>query len=227
MPLTPSMRAMTDEPKARTLANGIEVWCSFDKLVPVGELKPNPRNPNTHPQRQIELLAKNIRYFGWRQTITVSNLTGLIVSGHGRLMAAKHLGVSVVPVDYQDFASESDELAVLVADNRLAELAAVDLNELEKIASEWKAVDFDTILAGFEPADLEGLLNPKGDDGEDDDDDDRHDKELDKSDVTVAVGLYRFRISQDEFIAWCDQVKQDAGFDKESVIKEIRSRLGL
>jgi len=222
---------MTDDsPKARTLANGIEVWCSFDKLVPVGELKPNPRNPNTHPQRQVELLAKNIRYFGWRQTITVSNLTGLIVSGHGRLMAAKHLGVEVVPVDYQDFASENDELAVLVADNRLAELSSVDLNELEKIASEWKSADFDTILAGFEPADLEGLLNPGGgDDDEDDDedDDDRHDKDLDKSDVTVAVGLYRFRISQDEFIAWSDRVKQDAGFDKDSVIQEIRSRLGL
>ena len=217
---------MTDEPKARTLANGIEVWCSFDKLVPVGELKPNPRNPNTHPQRQVELLAKNIRYFGWRQTITVSNLSGLIVSGHGRLMAAKHLGVGVVPVDYQDFASESDELAVLVADNRLAELSTVDLNELEKIASEWKLTDFDTILAGFEPADLEGLLNPDGN-KDDDDDDDRHDKELDKSDVTVAVGLYRFRISQADFIAWCDRVKQDAGFDKESVLKEIRIRLGL
>ena len=218
---------MTDNsPKARTLANGIEVWCSFDKLVPVGELKPNPRNPNTHPQRQVELLAKNIRYFGWRQTITVSNLTGLIVSGHGRLMAAKHLGVEVVPVDYQDFACENDELAVLVADNRLAELSSVDLNELEKIASEWKSADFDTILAGFEPADLEGLLNPGGDDDQEDDDD-RHDKDLDKSDVTVAVGLYRFRISQDEFIAWSDRVKQDAGFDKDSVIQEIRSRLGL
>ena len=132
---------MTDHsPKARTLANGIEVWCSFDKLVPVGELKPNPRNPNTHPQRQIELLAKNIRYFGWRQTITVSKLTGLIVSGHGCLMAAKQLGVEVVPVDYQDFSSENDELAVLVADNRLAELSTVDLNEHEKIASEWKAL---------------------------------------------------------------------------------------
>ena len=142
-------------------------------------------------------------------------------------MAAKHLGVEVVPVDYQDFASESDELAVLVADNRLAELSTVDLNELEKIASEWKAADFDTILAGFEPADLEGLLNPDGDKDGDDDDDDRHDKELDKSDVTVAVGLYRFRISQADFIAWCDRVKQDAGFDKESVLKEIRIRLGL
>lgn len=217
---------MADDPKARTLANGIEVWSSFDKLVPVGELKPNPRNPNTHPQRQVELLAKNIRYFGWRQTITVSKRSGLIVSGHGRLMAAKHLGVEVVPVDYQDFNDENDELAVLVADNRLAELSTVDLNELEKIAGEWKATDFDTILAGFEPADLDALLNPDADE-EDDEDDDRHDKELDKSEVTVAVGLYRFRISQDEFVAWCDRVKQDAGFDKDSVIQEIRNRLDL
>ncbi|MCP4845094.1 MAG: ParB N-terminal domain-containing protein [Actinomycetia bacterium] len=217
---------MADDPKARTLANGIEVWCSFDKLVPVGELKPNPRNPNTHPQRQVELLAKNIRYFGWRQTVTVSKRSGLIVSGHGRLMAAKHLGVEVVPVDFQDFADENDELAVLVADNRLAELSTVDLNELEKIAGDWKETDFDTILAGFEPADLDALLNPDADE-EEDEDDDRHDKELDKSEVTVAVGLYRFRISQDDFVAWCDRVKQDAGFDKDSVIQEIRNRLDL
>ncbi len=170
---------MADPAKARTLANGIEVWCSFDQLVPVAELKPNPRNPNTHPQRQVELLAKNIRYFGWRQTITVSNRSGLIVSGHGRLMAAKHLGVEVVPVDFQDFTDDNDELAVLVADNRLAELSTVDLNELEKIAGEWKAADFDTILAGFEPADLDALLNP--DDDSDDEDDDRHDRELDNT----------------------------------------------
>lgn len=217
---------MADDPKARTLANGIEVWCSFDKLVPVDELKANPRNPNTHPQRQVELLAKNIRYFGWRQTVTVSKRSGLIVSGHGRLMAAKHLGVEVVPVDFQDFADENDELAVLVADNRLAELSTVDLNELEKIAGDWKETDFDTILAGFEPADLDALLNPDADE-EEDEDDDRHDKELDKSEVTVAVGLYRFRISQDDFVAWCDRVKQDAGFDKDSVIQEIRNRLDL
>ncbi len=215
---------MADPAKARTLANGIEVWCSFDQLVPVAELKPNPRNPNTHPQRQVELLAKNIRYFGWRQTITVSKRSGLIVSGHGRLMAAKHLGVEVVPVDFQDFADDNDELAVLVADNRLAELSTVDLNELEKIAGEWKAADFDTILAGFEPADLDALLNP---DDDSDDEDDDPDEEHEKSEVTVAVGLYRFRITQDEFVAWSDRVKQDTGFDKDSVIQEIRTRLDL
>ena len=218
---------MTDHsPKARTLANGIEVWCSFDKLVPVGELKPNPRNPNTHPQRQIELLAKNIRYFGWRQTITVSKLSGMIVSGHGRLMAARQLGAEVVPVDYQEFAGADDELAVLVADNRLAELSTVDLNELEKIASEWKASDFDTILAGFETADLESLLGGKAG-GSDEEDDDRQKKELEKSGVGISVGPYRFSITQDDFVAWSDRMKQDAGFDKDAVIAEIRNRLGM
>jgi len=49
-------------------------------------------------------------------------------------MTAKQLGLKIVPVDYQDFADENEELAVLVADNRLAELSTLDLNELEKIA---------------------------------------------------------------------------------------------
>ena len=210
----------------RGSADGIPVYCSFERIAPIESIVPNPRNPNRHGKDQLELMAKIISGQGWRSPITISKRSGFIVRGHGRLEAAKRLGVKEVPIDTQDYATEAEELADMVADNRLAELATVDLNELEKIASEWKAVDFDTILAGFEPADLESLLNPDGGD-DDDDEDDRHDKELDKSDVTVAVGLYRFRITQDEFIAWCDRVKQDAGFDKESVLNEIRSRLGL
>jgi len=214
---------MKEAKKAKTLASGIEVWCSFDKLMPVSELKPNPRNPNTHPQRQIELLAKNIQYFGWRKNICVSLLSGQVVSGHGRLMAAKHLGAEIVPVEFPNFASESDELAVLVADNRLAELATVDLNELERIAAGWKQENFDTLLAGFEPVDLDALLNPKSDDPEDE----NQDKDYDKAKVTVAVGIYRYQVTQDEFIAWGDSVKQEAGFDKEAVLSAIRGRLGL
>ncbi|MFQ3578382.1 MAG: ParB/Srx family N-terminal domain-containing protein [Verrucomicrobiia bacterium] len=209
--------------KSKALADGIDVWCQHEKLVPVGEIEPNPRNPNTHPQRQIELLAKNIQHFGWRHPITVSKRSGFIVSGHGRLMAAKHLGLRLVPVDYQDFATESDELAVLVADNRLAELATVDLNELERIAAGWKDENFDTLLAGFEPVDLDALLNPKSDEPEDKD----PDKDYDKAKVTVAVGIYRYHVSQEEFIAWADSVKQEAGFDKEAVLSAIRGRLGL
>ncbi len=214
----------TATPKAKGLADGIEVWCGFDKLAPIEDLKPNPRNPNTHPARQIELLAKNIRYLGWRHPITVSKRSGFIVAGHGRLAAARELGVQLVPVDYQDFASDSDEMAVLVADNRLAELASLDLNSLESIIDDLKVEGFDTLLTGFDETDLESLL--QGDSEVTDDDDDAED-ELAKGDVTIALGLYRFKVSQEDYLTWIDSVKQDAGFDKESVTKELRQRLGL
>lgn len=210
--------------KAKGLSDGIEVWCSFDKLVPVDELKPNPRNPNTHPARQIELLAKNIRYFGFRHPITVSKLSGHIVAGHGRLAAAKHLGLQLVPVDYQDFASENDEMAVLVSDNRLAELASIDLNSLESVINDLKIEGFDTLLTGFEDGDLESLLTPDNSAPEDGGDED---EELEKGEVTIALGLYRFKLPQDDYLAWIDSVKQEVGFDKESVLKELRKRLGV
>ena len=108
--------------KPRGIISGIEVWCQHDRLVSIDELKPNPRNPNQHPQAQIELLAKNIRYFGFRHPLTVSNQSGYIVAGHGRLEAAKFLGLEMVPVDFQDFAKPDDELAILISDNVLAEL---------------------------------------------------------------------------------------------------------
>lgn len=214
-----------DKPKAKGLADGIEIWCSFDKLVPVEELKPNPRNPNTHPAHQIELLAKNIRYFGWRHPVTVSKRSGHIVAGHGRLRAAQSLGLNLVPVDFQDFASDNDEMAVLVADNRLAELASLDLNSLESVINDLKVEGFDTLLTGFEEADLESLLNP--DNPEPGDTPEGGDQELDKGDVTIALGLYRFKLSQEDYLAWIDGVKQEVGFDKESVMKELRKRLGL
>ena len=66
----------------------IPVYCAYDEEIAISELKPNPRNPNTHPKEQIELLAKIIKKTGWRSPITVSTLSGMIVKGHGRLMAA-------------------------------------------------------------------------------------------------------------------------------------------
>lgn len=213
---------MADENKARILADGIEVWCAYDKLVKVEELIPHPKNPNTHPQNQIKILAQNIRYHGWRHPIVVSKLSGYIVAGHGRLEAARELGVSIVPVEYQDFASEDNELAVLVGDNRLAELSTLDLNGLQDIIDGFKASDFDTILAGFEPADLDALLGEqKPDFG------DEKEKELSQSEVTIQAGNYRFRMSQEDFGIWIDKLKQEVGFDKEAVIAEIRRRLAI
>lgn len=213
---------MADENKARILADGIEVWCAYDKLVKVEELIPHPKNPNTHPQNQIKILAQNIRYHGWRHPIVVSKLSGYIVAGHGRLEAARELGVSIVPVEYQDFATEDNELAVLVGDNRLAELSTLDLNGLQDIIDGFKASDFDTILAGFEPTDLDALLGEqKPDFG------DEKEKELSQSEVTIQAGNYRFRMSQEDFGIWIDKLKQEVGFDKEAVVAEIRRRLAI
>jgi len=72
------------------------------------------------------LLAKIIAAHGIRHPITVSKRSGFVVSGHCRLLAAKELGLERFPADMQDFASEAEELAVLVADNQVAELAETD-----------------------------------------------------------------------------------------------------
>ena len=207
--------------KARILADGIEVWCAYDKLAKVDELLTNPKNPNTHPQAQIKLLAQNIRYHGWRHPITISKLSGLIVAGHGRLEAAKELGVSIVPVEYQDFASEDNELAVLVGDNRLAELSSLDLNSLSDIVEQFKNDDFNVVLAGFDETDLSALLNGDGDSKFQDE----AETDLTQSAIMIQVANYRFRMTQDEFGKWIDALKQEVGFDKEAVIAEIRRRL--
>ncbi|MFA5385937.1 MAG: site-specific DNA-methyltransferase [Eubacteriales bacterium] len=136
----------------------ISVHCSYDELVDIEKLVPNPRNPNTHPEKQISLLAKIIKAQGWRAPITVSNRSGFIVRGHGRLMAAQLLGVERVPVDRQDYATEAEEWADLVADNRITELAEMDIPKLGDILGELNVGDFDIELAGFTDKELEDLF---------------------------------------------------------------------
>lgn len=106
--------------------DGVRVYCKFDKLVNLAELKPNPDNPNTHPDEQIDLLSKIIVKNGWRDRITVSNRSGLIVKGHGRFMAAIRAGLSKAPVEFQDYDSAAQEAADLIADNKIAEFSLID-----------------------------------------------------------------------------------------------------
>jgi hypothetical protein len=94
--------------------------------VPIHKIVPNPKNPNKHGKRQIELLAKLIDHQGFRHPIIVSNRSGFICAGHARLEAAKLLKYEDIPVDYQDFESEAQEYAFLVSDNKIQELAEHD-----------------------------------------------------------------------------------------------------
>jgi hypothetical protein len=145
----------------RTVApDGAAVFCRYDELVEVSALKPNPGNPNQHSDGQIELLAKIIKSTGWRAPITVSKRSGLITKGHGRRMAAMRAGLNYAPVEYQDYASEEEEHADLLADNRIAELANMDEDKLTAMLKEMQdmADDFDMDLTGYDEAALAELL---------------------------------------------------------------------
>ena len=110
--------------------NQPHVFCRFTEMRPLVSLVEHPRNPNTHPQTQLERLADVIRGNGWRQPITVSDLSGYIIKGHGRYQAAKLAGFSEVPVEVQHYENEAAELADMLADNRIAELSEMDMNAL-------------------------------------------------------------------------------------------------
>lgn len=138
--------------------DNIIIHCAHDEVVDITTLVPNPRNPNQHPQKQIELLAKIIENQGWRAPITVSTRSGFIVRGHGRLLAAQFSGTSQVPIDRQDYATEEEEWADLIADNRISELSFIDPTMLTELLEELHLSDIDMDLTGFDEQELGKLI---------------------------------------------------------------------
>ena len=128
-------------------------------MVPPAELIPkrHPKNPNTHSTSQISAIATVIDGNGWRAPITVSSRSGLITRGHGRLEAALLLGCVTVPVDNQDYATEADEIADMIADNHLAEMSEMDDELLIKALKELQDSGHNLELSGFSESDLERL----------------------------------------------------------------------
>jgi hypothetical protein len=139
----------------------IPIYCAHTRLADPNSLQPNPANPNRHSAHQIQLLASIIQEQGWRNPITVSNRSGQIVRGHGRLEAALLIGCETVPVDEQDYATEAEELADLLADNRLAELAELDEGELKRLLKAIQESDpsFDLELTGFMDDEIRKLFD--------------------------------------------------------------------
>lgn len=136
----------------------IAVHCAYDKMVALDKIKPNPENPNEHPERQIKVLARIIKAQGWRNPITVSNRSGLVVSGHGRLMAAQLLELTHAPVDYQDYESEGQEFQQMLADNRIPELSKLNREKvLDLIETKIRDADLSVDLTGYVDVDLKDL----------------------------------------------------------------------
>lgn len=113
-----------------------KVFCSFTKMVPIVEMKEHPKNANRHGREQVEILANAIKATGWRTPIGVSSRSGYIIRGHGRFAAAKALGLTEVPVDFQDYDNEAQELADLLGDNKIADLSEIDYEGVSKLLHE-------------------------------------------------------------------------------------------
>ena len=169
----PELAEYTTAAQPKAYAGGVPVFCAHDAIVPLKDLRPNPKNPNQHPPEQIKLLSSIIRATGWRGPITVSKRSGYIVKGHGRMMAAELGDMAEAPVDYQDYASEAEELADLTADNRIAELATTDNKLLAEVFADIDTGEIPFMLSGYTEEDYGNIVTalsealhaeePKGD----------------------------------------------------------------
>jgi len=137
--------------------DGIKVYCEHTELRDPASLIPNPKNPNQHPPEQITLLSRIIKAQGWRVPITVSDRSGFIVRGHGRLEAAIELNLTETPVDVQHYDTEAEEYADMVADNRLSELSSMDNSMLFDILDELHQDGYNIELTGYMEEELERI----------------------------------------------------------------------
>lgn len=132
------------------LSHRIEIW-------PVERLKPYDRNARTHSPEQVAKIAASLAEFGFVNPVLVDSADG-IIAGHGRMMAARSLGLTDVPVIVLDHLTDAQRRAYILADNKLAELAGWDV---ELLSAELLALDtdgFDLGVAGWSTEELDALL---------------------------------------------------------------------
>lgn len=133
------------------------------KSATVASLEPYARNSRTHSPEQVSKIARSIEQFGFTNPILVDE-AGTIIAGHGRVLAAKKLRLTSVPVMVAEGWTQAQKRAYVIADNKLALDAGWDL---EILAAEIKDLDnlsFDLTLTGFtadELGDLTLKLNPE------------------------------------------------------------------
>jgi ParB/Sulfiredoxin domain len=133
----------------------------------IADLKPYARNARTHSRKQLRQIARSIEEFGFTNPVLVDG-NSRIIAGHGRVEAAKLVGLASVPTIQLEHLSPKQVRAYIIADNRLAELAGWD-NQI--LATELKVLgtldlDFDLDITGFEIAEIDMLIGGlEGDDG--------------------------------------------------------------
>ncbi|MGX7926882.1 TonB-dependent receptor domain-containing protein [Tsuneonella sp. HG094] len=126
---------------------------------PLASLTPDPRNARTHPKRQIEQIVRSIAAFGFTNPV-LADEAGNLIAGHGRLRAAKEMGLAEVPVIELAGLSEPQKKALRLADNKIALNAGWDLEilKLELADLSLPEIDIDLSLTGFSAGEIDVVL---------------------------------------------------------------------
>jgi DNA modification methylase len=144
-------------------ADKIEKW-NIDKLIPYA------KNSRTHSEAQVAQIAASMKEWGWTNPILVDE-GGQIIAGHGRVLAARKLGVKEIPVMIAEGWSDTKKKAYVIADNKLALNAGWDAELLRLEIEELKEVNFDINLLGFSDEELADMKEPEVVEGLTDEDD--------------------------------------------------------
>lgn len=155
---------------ARGTLDGQEAPLGAREIVhrSVADLIPYARNARTHSERQVALIAGSIREFGFNNPVLVDGGSG-IIAGHGRVLAARQLGLTTVPVIELAHLSAAAKRAYILADNRLAEAAGWDRDLLALEVADLSELGIDLGGLGFEGLELDALLNPDAPDPKEED----------------------------------------------------------
>ena len=127
--------------------------------LPIDRLIPYARNSRTHSDAQIAQVAASIREFGFTNPVLIDAEDG-IIAGHGRVLAARKLGLEKVPCIRLAHLSETQKRAYIIADTQLALNSGWDEEMLALELAELREVDFDLDLTGFDGDAIEAFLNP-------------------------------------------------------------------
>jgi site-specific DNA-methyltransferase (adenine-specific) len=126
----------------------------------VADLIPYAANSRTHSDAQVAQIAASIKEFGWTNPILIDG-ENTIIAGHGRLLAARKLGMEEVPAIILDHLSKAQQRALVIADNQLALNAGWDIDMLKAEIEDLNLENFDLSLLGFDDKFLDGLLEPE------------------------------------------------------------------
>lgn len=155
-------------------------------LADVNDLIPYIRNARTHSESQIAQIAASIKEFGFLSPILIAE-DNTILAGHGRLAAARKLGLTKVPCVKESHLTETQRRAYIIADNKLSLNAGWDEDMLAIELSELQGADFDLDLLGFDESELASIFE---DDKEVEDDDFDVEEELNKPCFSKAGDIW-------------------------------------